>query len=168
MIVWVFPLSKSHWKYFRLLSHFTKPTPKALCAYLCSEGGSGCDHGGCWSGARLQKAQKALLVLFLTRSEGSVPQTSWWSLGQAGLDVPVTRSSCCRCRCWKERDKKKVCYEYFRCVVLIGGHITNKDNNMTLEIKTVAFLRVWCFCTISYHKWRSAAWHLTNKCYQRR
>lgn len=78
-----------------------KPWP-----YLCSEGDFGCDHVGCWSDAQLQTAQKALLVQFLTRSVGSVPQTSWWCPGRAGPSAPATRSSCCRCRCYKIKTRK--------------------------------------------------------------
>lgn len=74
--------------------------------YLCSVEGSGCGLGVCWSGRRLRTARTAPSAPSLTRSAGSVPQTSWWRPGPAGPNAPAPRSSSRQCRyCWRDRGR---------------------------------------------------------------
>lgn len=100
--------------------------------YLCSEGDSGCDRGGCWFDAPLQRAQRAPWVPFPTRTAGSVQQTSWWCPGRAGPSAPVTRSSWCRCHCCKTKKKKNRISEF--AIKLQGNDKTNENKKQSVAL----------------------------------
>lgn len=115
--------------------------------YLCSEGDSGCDPGGCWFDARLQRAQRALWVPFPTRTAGSVPQTSWWCPGQAGPSVPMTRSSWCRCHCCRSKRERN---EMVAFTSRLQRNDKTNENSETPTVPSIPFHQLLCCLRVRY------------------